>query len=42
MRGADIQVCRVAGFEARSSDDVERCADLEIGGTADLEVCATD
>ena len=33
---ADFQVCRVAGFQARPPD-----ADLEIGGTAVLENCAT-
>jgi hypothetical protein len=40
-RGADFQVCRIAGFQACSGDDFARRADLEIGGTAGLETCAT-
>jgi hypothetical protein len=50
---ADFQVCRAASLrasvlpticsllQARSGDDFARRADLKIGDTADLEVCAT-
>jgi hypothetical protein len=38
---ADFQICRIAGFQTRGSHDAGRPADLEIGGTAGLETCAT-
>jgi hypothetical protein len=41
-RSADFQVCCAAGFQACSGDDFARRADLKIGDTADLEVCATE
>ena len=40
-RSADFQVCCVAGFQARNAGETPRFADLEIGGTAGLETCAT-
>jgi len=37
----DLQVCCVAGFQARGDGEISRFADLEIGGTAGSETCAT-
>jgi hypothetical protein len=39
-RSADFQVCRAAGFQTRWP--YRRGADLEVGGTAGLETCATN
>jgi hypothetical protein len=36
-----IRFGRSAGFQACTGCDRPRCADLEIGGTAGLETCAT-
>jgi hypothetical protein len=38
-RSADFQVCSAAGFQTRWSQGCG--ADLEVGGTAGLETCAT-
>jgi hypothetical protein len=38
---ADFQVCRIAGLQTRVLLFFVRAADLEIGGTAGLETCAT-
>src|ERR1039458_4718324 len=46
-RSADFQVCCIAGFQTRAPSanptrsTFQRPADLEIGDTADWEVCAT-
>jgi AdoMet-dependent heme synthase len=40
-RSAGFQTCRIAGFQTRSSHDLQRAADLEVGDTAGLETCAT-
>jgi hypothetical protein len=41
FRGAGFQTCCVAGFQTRWPDPLTCAADLEVGDTADLEVCAT-
>jgi hypothetical protein len=41
VRSADFQVCCIAGFQTRNCANPKRFADLEVGDTADLEVCAT-
>ncbi len=41
LRGADFQVCRIAGCQTRGPPACVRNADLEISDTAGLETCAT-
>jgi hypothetical protein len=40
-RSAGFQTCCIADFQIRQLLDGQRPADLEIGDTADWEVCAT-